>query len=137
LFKKEHRCVELFTQVLPVVEIFVAAYAMRNLYAVGKVVTYHVTLYVATPAAFHERHPSSASRSQANPRRRNNPVRRCRTDCAVWQNPAFQCGPGILTGESEEFFLDVVGIRNQCGLFRSSLSHRERRNPEFRRTTIA
>jgi MFS transporter, YQGE family, putative transporter len=41
-----------YALVLPVIEIFVAAYVMRNSHAVGKVVTYQLALYVATPAAF-------------------------------------------------------------------------------------
>jgi len=38
--------------VLPVIEIFVAAFVMRNSHAVGKVVTYQLSVYVATPVAF-------------------------------------------------------------------------------------
>jgi YQGE family putative transporter len=42
----------IYSLVLPVIEIFVAAYVMRNSHAVSKVVTYQLSLYVATPAAF-------------------------------------------------------------------------------------
>ena len=37
--------------VLPVIEIFVAAYVMRNSHAVAKVVTYQLSIYTATPLA--------------------------------------------------------------------------------------
>ena len=39
--------------VLPVIEIFVAAYVMRNSQAVAKVVTYQLSIYAATPLAFY------------------------------------------------------------------------------------
>ena len=39
--------------VLPVIEIFVAAYVMRNSHAVAKVVTYQLSIYTATPLAFY------------------------------------------------------------------------------------
>lgn len=42
----------IYSLVLPVIEIFVAAYVMRNSHAVSKVVTYQLSLYIATPAAF-------------------------------------------------------------------------------------
>ncbi|MGA2203193.1 MAG: MFS transporter [Halobacteriota archaeon] len=42
----------LFAFVLPVIEIFVAAYVMRNSHAVSKVLTYQLAIYTATPAAF-------------------------------------------------------------------------------------
>jgi len=41
-----------YALVLPVIEIFVAAYVMRNSQQVSKVVTYQLALYVATPVAF-------------------------------------------------------------------------------------
>jgi YQGE family putative transporter len=43
----------IYALVLPVIEIFVAAYVMRNSHAVGKVVTYQLAVYVATPVAFY------------------------------------------------------------------------------------
>src|SRR5580658_523577 len=42
----------IYAFVLPVIEIFVAAYVMRNSHEVTKVVTYQLSLYVATPVAF-------------------------------------------------------------------------------------
>jgi MFS transporter, YQGE family, putative transporter len=42
----------IYAFVLPVIEIFIAAYVMRNSQAVSKVVTYQLSLYVATPVAF-------------------------------------------------------------------------------------
>lgn len=42
----------IYAFVLPVIEIFVAAYVMRNSQDVSKVVTYQLSLYVATPVAF-------------------------------------------------------------------------------------
>jgi YQGE family putative transporter len=42
----------IYAFVLPVIEIFVAAYVMRNSQAVSKVVTYQLALYIATPVAF-------------------------------------------------------------------------------------
>lgn len=42
----------IYALVLPVIEVFVAAYVMRNSHAVDKVVTYQLALYAATPAAF-------------------------------------------------------------------------------------
>jgi YQGE family putative transporter len=39
--------------VLPVIEIFVAAYVMRNSHAVARVVTYQLSIYAATPLAFY------------------------------------------------------------------------------------
>lgn len=41
-----------YALVLPVIEIFVAAFVMRNSHQVSKVVTYQLALYVATPLAF-------------------------------------------------------------------------------------
>lgn len=38
--------------VLPVIEIFVSAFVMRNSHAVGTVVTYQLSVYIATPVAF-------------------------------------------------------------------------------------
>jgi YQGE family putative transporter len=43
----------IYALVLPVIEIFVAAYVMRNSHAVSKVVTYQLAVYVATPVAFY------------------------------------------------------------------------------------
>lgn len=43
----------IYALVLPVIEIFVAAYVMRNSHAVGKVVTYQLSIYTATPLAFY------------------------------------------------------------------------------------
>jgi YQGE family putative transporter len=43
----------IYALVLSVIEIFVAAYVMRNSHAVGKVVTYQLSVYVATPVAFY------------------------------------------------------------------------------------
>lgn len=37
--------------VLPVIEVFVAAYVMRNSHAVSKVATYQLSIYAATPLA--------------------------------------------------------------------------------------
>ena len=42
----------IYSLVLPVIEIFVSAYVMRNSHAVTKVVTYQLSVYTATPAAF-------------------------------------------------------------------------------------
>ncbi len=42
----------IYSLVLPVIEIFVSAYVMRNSHAVSKVVTYQLSVYVATPVAF-------------------------------------------------------------------------------------
>ena len=42
----------IYALILPVIEIFVAAYVMRNSHAVDKVVTYQLSVYVATPVAF-------------------------------------------------------------------------------------
>jgi YQGE family putative transporter len=42
----------IYALVLPVIEIFVAAYVMRNSHAVVKVVAYQLSVYAATPAAF-------------------------------------------------------------------------------------
>jgi MFS transporter, YQGE family, putative transporter len=42
----------IYAFVLPVIEIFIAAYVMRNSQAVSKVVTYELSLYIATPVAF-------------------------------------------------------------------------------------
>ncbi|MGA9669261.1 MAG: hypothetical protein WBQ94_08635 [Terracidiphilus sp.] len=42
----------IYALVLPVIEIFIAAYVMRNSHAVGKVFTYQLSVYVATPVAF-------------------------------------------------------------------------------------
>ena len=42
----------IYALVLPVIEIFVAAYVMRNSHEVGKVVAYQLSVYVATPVAF-------------------------------------------------------------------------------------
>ena len=43
----------MYALVLPVIEIFVAAYVMRNSNAVAKVVTYQLSIYAATPLAFY------------------------------------------------------------------------------------
>ena len=43
----------MYALVLPVIEIFVAAYVMRNSQAVAKVVTYQLSIYAATPLAFY------------------------------------------------------------------------------------
>jgi len=43
----------MYALVLPVIEIFVAAYVMRNSNAVAKVVTYQLSIYTATPLAFY------------------------------------------------------------------------------------
>jgi len=43
----------MYALVLPVIEIFVAAYVMRNSRAVAKVVTYQLSIYAATPLAFY------------------------------------------------------------------------------------
>ena len=43
----------MYALVLPVIEIFVAAYVMRNSRAVAKVVTYQLSIYTATPLAFY------------------------------------------------------------------------------------
>jgi YQGE family putative transporter len=43
----------IYALVLPVIEIFVAAYVMRNSRAVDKVVTYQFAIYAATPLAFY------------------------------------------------------------------------------------
>ena len=43
----------IYALVLPVIEIFVAAYVMRNSHAVAKVVTYQLSIYAATPLAFY------------------------------------------------------------------------------------
>ncbi len=43
----------IYALVLPVIEIFVAAYVMRNSRAVAKVVTYQLSIYAATPVAFY------------------------------------------------------------------------------------
>src|ERR1700721_1459818 len=43
----------IYALVLPVIEIFVAAYVMRNSHAVSKVVTYQLSIYAATPLAFY------------------------------------------------------------------------------------
>lgn len=43
----------IYALVLPVIEIFVAAYVMRNSRAVSKVVTYQLSIYAATPLAFY------------------------------------------------------------------------------------
>jgi YQGE family putative transporter len=42
----------IYALVLPVIEIFVAAYVMRNSHAVDKVVAYQLSIYAATPLAF-------------------------------------------------------------------------------------
>jgi YQGE family putative transporter len=41
-----------YALVLPVIEIFVSAFVMRNSHAVGTVVTYQLSVYIATPIAF-------------------------------------------------------------------------------------
>jgi YQGE family putative transporter len=41
-----------YALVLPVIEVFIAAFVMRNTHAVDKVVTYQLSIYAATPAAF-------------------------------------------------------------------------------------
>ena len=43
----------IYALVLPVIEIFVAAYVMRNSRAVARVVTYQLSIYAATPLAFY------------------------------------------------------------------------------------
>ncbi len=43
----------IYALVLPVIEIFVAAYVMRNSHDVSTVVTYQLALYAATPVAFY------------------------------------------------------------------------------------
>lgn len=43
----------MYAFVLPVIEVFVAAYVMRNSRAVAKVVTYQLSIYAATPLAFY------------------------------------------------------------------------------------
>jgi YQGE family putative transporter len=43
----------IYALVLPVIEVFVAAYVMRNSHAVAKVVTYQLSIYTATPLAFY------------------------------------------------------------------------------------
>lgn len=43
----------IYASVLPVIEVFVAAYVMRNSHAVAKVVTYQLSIYAATPLAFY------------------------------------------------------------------------------------
>lgn len=43
----------IYALVLPVIEIFVAAYVMRNSHAVARVVTYQLAIYTATPLAFY------------------------------------------------------------------------------------
>jgi YQGE family putative transporter len=43
----------IYALVLPVIEIFVAAYVMRNSHAVSRVVTYQLAVYAATPVAFY------------------------------------------------------------------------------------
>jgi MFS transporter, YQGE family, putative transporter len=43
----------IYALVLPVIEVFVAAYVMRNSHAVDKVVTYQLSIYAATPLAFY------------------------------------------------------------------------------------
>lgn len=43
----------IYALVLPVIEIFVAAYVMRNSHAVSKVVTYQLAIYAVTPIAFY------------------------------------------------------------------------------------
>lgn len=42
-----------YALVLPVIEIFIAAYIMRNSHAVSMVVTYQLSLYATTPGAFY------------------------------------------------------------------------------------
>jgi YQGE family putative transporter len=42
----------IYALVLPVIEIFVAAYVMRNSHEAGKVIAYQLAVYTATPAAF-------------------------------------------------------------------------------------
>lgn len=42
----------IYALVLPVIEIFVAAYVMRNSHDAGKVIAYQLAVYAATPAAF-------------------------------------------------------------------------------------
>jgi YQGE family putative transporter len=43
----------IYALVLPVIEIFVAAYVMRNSHDVAEVVTYQLAVYAATPVAFY------------------------------------------------------------------------------------
>jgi len=42
----------IYALALPVIEIFIAAYVMRNSHEVSKVVTFQLSLYIATPMAF-------------------------------------------------------------------------------------
>jgi YQGE family putative transporter len=42
----------IYALVLPVIEIFVGAYVMRNSHAVDKVISYQLSVYTATPVAF-------------------------------------------------------------------------------------
>jgi YQGE family putative transporter len=43
----------IYALVLPVIEVFVAAFVMRNSHAVDRVVTYQLSVYAATPFAFY------------------------------------------------------------------------------------
>lgn len=43
----------IYALVLPVIEVFVAAYVMRNSHSVARVVTYQLAVYAATPVAFY------------------------------------------------------------------------------------
>ena len=43
----------IYALVLPVIEVFVAAYVMRNSHDVARVVTYQLAVYTATPVAFY------------------------------------------------------------------------------------
>jgi YQGE family putative transporter len=43
----------IYALVLPVIDVFVAAYVMRNSHAVARVVTYQLAVYAATPVAFY------------------------------------------------------------------------------------
>ena len=43
----------IYALVLPVIDVFVAAYVLRNSHTVARVVTYQLAVYVATPVAFY------------------------------------------------------------------------------------
>src|ERR1039458_1123792 len=43
----------IYALVLPVIDVFVAAYVMRNSHSVARVVTYQLAVYAATPVAFY------------------------------------------------------------------------------------
>jgi hypothetical protein len=65
----------IYALVLPVIEVFVAAYVMRNSHAVAKVVTYQLSIYAATPhSLLSERQAPGPHWRQASVRRRNGAV---------------------------------------------------------------